>query len=169
MINKFIDLKITSKKNTIKMRSDKLKLLNHLIGVLSIHYQIKIISKDNALFLTINRAVPVNIAAVITILDKMSICSRSIMKLNPLALSYLGIFFMRNLSPGCCIMPVKLNLLFSISKFSSLTTIEHFHLATFVINTFSYPFWRTKTGSFSEVINLPNNKSHFVKHKLSRY
>lgn len=79
MINKFIDLKITPKKNKIKMGSDKLKLLNHLTGVLSIHYQIKIISKDNALLLTINRTVPVNIAAVITILHKMSICSRSMM------------------------------------------------------------------------------------------
>lgn len=77
MINKFIDLKITPKKNKIKMGSDKLKRLNHLTGVLSIHYQIKIISKDNALLLTINRTVPVNIAAVITILNKMSICSRS--------------------------------------------------------------------------------------------
>lgn len=78
MINKFIDLKITPKKNKIKMGSDKLKLLNHLTGVLSIHYQIKIINKDNALLLTINRTVPVNIAAV-TILNKMSICSRSMM------------------------------------------------------------------------------------------
>lgn len=77
MIKKFIDLKITPKKNKIKMGSEKLKLLNHLTGALSIHYQIKIISKDNIFLLTINRAVPVNIAAVIIILNKMSICSRS--------------------------------------------------------------------------------------------
>lgn len=79
MMNKFIDLKLTKKQNKIKMGSDKLKLLNHIIGVLSIHYQIKIISKDNALFLTKNRAQFLRIlAAVISILKKTSICLRSI-------------------------------------------------------------------------------------------